>query len=56
MVYLPKLKSFKERKDNLFDINQPLEDRAIEKMPNLRRLDIEEGVNIGLQPPKGWKK
>jgi protocatechuate 3,4-dioxygenase beta subunit len=56
MVYLPKLRSVKERKNNLFDINQPLEDRAIEKMPNLRKLDIEEGVNVGLKPPKGWKK
>jgi protocatechuate 3,4-dioxygenase beta subunit len=46
MVYLPKLRSIKERKDNLFDMNQPLEDRAIQKIPILRRLFFEEGNNV----------
>ena len=54
---LPKLSIIKERKENLFDIEEPAGiDFNINKIPNLRRLESEERLNVGLQPYKEWRK
>jgi hypothetical protein len=56
VVYLPKLMSIKERKDNLHDIERPPGvDLPIDKIPNLRRLKSEEFINVGLQPYDEWR-
>ncbi|BBO72164.1 hypothetical protein DSCA_60940 [Desulfosarcina alkanivorans] len=57
MVYLPKLMTVKERKDNLYDIEIPGGvDILNDEIPNLRRLESEERFNVGLQPYKEWRK
>ncbi|GAB6908966.1 hypothetical protein JCM12296A_48060 [Desulfosarcina cetonica] len=56
IYFLPKLMTLKERKDNLGDIEHPA-GIANERMPNLRRLESEERVNVGLKPfsEKIWR-
>jgi hypothetical protein len=57
LVYLPKLTTIEERKENLFNIEQPSGiDCSIDKIPNLRRLESKERFNVGLQPFKEWRK
>ena len=57
VVYLPKLTTIEEKKENLFDIEEPAGiDVSVDKIPNLRRLESEERLNVGLQPYKEWRK
>lgn len=55
IYFLPRLMTLGERKKNLDNIEYPA-GIANEKMPQLRKLESEERVNVGLRPYKEWRK